>query len=132
MEIKVTQEQARVPVTVFHMEGDLDGASYEQLQTQAEQAIQSGTSFLLLDMAKVPYVGSAGIRAVNQIYNWLRELPDGEDEAALATGLRDGTFKSRRLKLANLSKQALKTFSTSGIDMFIEIHNDLRKALASF
>lgn len=132
MEIKVTEEQARVPVTVFHLEGDLAGDSYEQLESQARQAIQSGSRYLLLDMEGVPYISSAGIRAINQIFTWLRNQPDGEDEAAIPSGLRDGTFKSRRLKIANLSRQGLKTLSTAGIDMFLEIHNDLHQAIASF
>ncbi len=132
MEIKVSQEQGRVPVTVFHLEGDLAAESYEQLQAQARQAIDSGTRYLLLEMAKVPYVGSAGIRAINQIFAWMRSLPDGEDEAAIPSGLRDGTFKSRRLKLANLSRQAQKTLATAGIDMFLDIHSDLQSAIASF
>ena len=55
MEIKITQEQGRVPVTVLHLTGDLDGLSYEDLQTQAEQAIQSGAggndeTWLVLDL----------------------------------------------------------------------------------
>ncbi len=132
MQIVVTQEQGRVPVTIFHLEGDLAGESYQQLETQAQESIRAGTCYLLLDMAQVPYVGSAGIRAINQIFSWLRSLPDGEDEAAVPSGLRDGTFKSRRLKLVNLSRQAQKTLATAGIDMFIEIHNDLPKAIASF
>lgn len=132
MEIKVTQEQGRVPVTVFYLEGDLSGETYGQLEARAEQAIQAGTRYLLLDMAGVAYMGSAGIRAINQIFNWLRSLPDGEDEAAIPAGLKDGTFKSRRLKLANLSRQAQKTLSVTGIDMFLEFHNDLPQAIASF
>lgn len=132
MEIKVTQEQGRVPVTVFHLEGDLSGESYEQLETRADQAIKAGTRYLLLDMNGVAYMSSAGIRAINQIFDWLRSLPDGEDEAAIPAGLRDGTFKSRRLKLANLSRQVQKTLSVTGIDMFLEFHNDLPKAVASF
>ena len=132
MEIKVTQEQGRVPVTVFYLEGDLSGETYGQLEARAEQAIQAGTRYLLLDMAGVAYMGSAGIRAINQIFNWLRSLPDGEDEAAIPAGLKDGTFKSRRLKLANLSRQAQKSLSVTGIDMFLEFHNDLPQAIASF
>ncbi len=132
MEIKVTVETARVPVTVFHLSGDLASDTYEQLQACAKQAIADGTRYLLLDMEKVPYMGSAGIRAIYQIFTWLRELPDGEDEAALKTTLRDGSYKSRRLKLLNVPKQVEKTLATAGMDTFLETHNDLKKALASF
>jgi anti-anti-sigma regulatory factor len=132
MEINVIQEESRVPVTVFHLDGDLGSDSYEQLEDRAQQAISAGALYLLLDMTKVPYMSSAGIRAINQIFHWLRNLPDGEDEAALKTGLIDGTYKSRRLKLLNPSAQVQKTLATAGIDMYLEIHHDLRKAVASF
>jgi len=132
MDIQVTQEQGRVPVTVLHLKGDLSGETYEQLQTRAQQAIEGGAHYLLINMAGVAYMGSAGIRAINQIYNWLRSLPDGEDEAALAKGVRDGSYKSRRLKLVNLNQQAQKTLALTGIDMFLEFHTDLPKAIASF
>ncbi len=132
MEIKVTQENGRVPVTVFHLDGDLASDSYEQLEAQARQSIADGACYLLLDMTKVPYMSSAGIRAMNQIFNWLRNLPQGEDEAALKTGIRDGTYKSHRLKLLNPSSQVQKTMATAGIDMYIEIHHDLKTAVDSF
>jgi anti-anti-sigma regulatory factor len=132
MEIKTTVEQGRVPVTVFHLTGDLDGLSYEELQTQAEQLIQSGAGYILLDLANVHFMGSAGIRAINQIFSWLRALPDGENEAAMAKGVTDGTYKSHRLKLLNPSRQVVRTLSTAGIDMFLEIYTDLHKAITSF
>jgi hypothetical protein len=132
MDIKITREQGRVPVTVFHLTGDLDGLSYEDLQTQADQAIQSGAGYILIDLANVRFMSSAGIRVINQIFTSLRALPDGENEAAMAKGLMDGTFKSHRLKLLNPSKQVVKTLSTAGIDMFLEIHHDLQKAIESF
>ena len=132
MEIKTTHEQGRVPVIVFHLTGDLDGLSYEQLQAEADQAIQSGAGYILLDLANVRFMSSAGIRVINQIFSSLRALPDGENESAMAKGLMDGSYKSHRLKLLNPSRQVIKTLSTAGIDMFLETHTDLHKAIASF
>jgi hypothetical protein len=132
MEIKITEEQGRVPVTIFHLDGDLAADSYELLQARARQAIADGTCYLLLDMEKVSYMSSAGIRAIYQIFSWLRELPDGEDEAALKAGLLDGLYKSRRLKLLDVSKRVKESMATAGLDMYLEIHHDLKKALASF
>jgi anti-anti-sigma factor len=132
MEIKVSQALSTVPVTVIHLEGELDGSSYEAFEAQAEQLIGSGSRNLLIDMSKVTFLSSAGIRAINYIFNCLRKQEGGEDETLIAAGLRDGTYKSRRLKLSNLSKQAQKALSTAGIDMFLEMHSDLKKAIASF
>jgi hypothetical protein len=132
LEIMVTQKNGRVPVTVLHLDGDLASDSYELLETQAQQAINEGTGYMLLDMTKVPFMSSAGIRTIYEIFSWLRGLPDGEDEAALKTGLVDGTYKSRRLKLLNPSSQVQRTLATAGIDMYLEFHHDLTKAVASF
>ncbi len=132
MEIKVTQENGRVPVTVLHLNGDLDSSSYEQFEAQAQQAIANGTCYMLLDMTKVPFMSSAGIRAIYKIFTWLRNLPDGEDEERLKTGLRDGSYKSRRLKLLNISNPVQKALATAGMDMFLEIHHNEKEAVNSF
>jgi hypothetical protein len=41
-------------------------------------------------------------------------------------------YKSPRLKLVNPSPTVSHTLSLAGIDMFLEIHDDLQKAIASF
>ncbi len=132
MEIVVSQQQGQVPVTVFHITGDINTETFDQLQTQARQAIQSGTRFLLLDLEHVPYVSSYGIRAISQIFTWLRDSSHGEDDATVSKGLRDGTFKSPHLKLLKPSQQVFKVLSMAGVDMFLEIHTDLQQAVASF
>ncbi len=130
MEISVSQEQARVPVTVFHITGDIDAETSGQLESQVQQAIQAGTRFLLLDLSVVPYISSYGVRSISLIFNWLRDK--SEDDHALSHGLRDGKFKAHHLKLANPTPHVHNVLTTAGIDMFIEIHSDLKKAVASF
>lgn len=132
MEITVSQENGRVPVTVMHITGDIDAETYGQLEAQAQQAIQNGTHYLVLDMTKVPYVSSYGIRAISQIFTWLRDSVHGEDDSALSHGLRDGTFKSRHLKLAGAPQPVVKVLSMTGVDMFLESHKTVKEAIASF
>jgi anti-anti-sigma factor len=132
MEILVSHQQGRVPVTVFHVKGEINTETHEQLQTQAEQVIQTGTRHLVLDLAEVPYVSSYGIRAISQIFTWLRDASQGESAETVSKGMRDGTFKSSHLKLVTPSHQVLTVLTTAGIDMFLEIHSDLEQAVASF
>ncbi|MBI3243057.1 MAG: STAS domain-containing protein [Chloroflexi bacterium] len=132
MEITVSQKQGRVPVTVFHIKGDVDTTTYEQLQAQARQAFESGTRNLLLDLAEVPYVSSAGIRALNNMFNLLRADTPEESDEAIGKGLRDGTFKSPHLKLLNPTSRVTGVLSVAGVDMFLETHHDLQAAIASF
>ena len=132
MEITITQKQGKVPVTIFHIVGDIAADTSDLLEQQARQAIDSGTRHLLLDLADVPYVSSYGVRTISEIFTWLRNRDGGEDDDALSRGLNDGTFKSCCLKIANPSKRVREVLSVTGVDMFLEMYNSLDQAIASF
>jgi anti-anti-sigma factor len=132
MEITVSHEQGRVPVAVFHVEGDIDVTSYEQFQAAANDAIAAGTRYLLLDLAHVGYMSSAGLRAIQSIFTELRAGASAADDEAMRRGMRDGTYKSPNLKLLSPSPKVLQVLTMTGFDMFLEIHRDLKKAVASF
>lgn len=132
MEIIVSQRQGRVPVTVFHVKGDINTETYEQFQSQARQAIQTGTRHVALDLTEVSYVSSYGIRGISQVFTWLRDASQGEGAQALDRDLKDGKWKSPHLKLVNPSSQVRQVLTTTGVDMFLEIHGDLQHAIDSF
>ncbi len=132
MDIMVSQEQGRVPVTVFHIKGDIDANTYEQLENRAERAIAAGTKDMLLDLSEVGYVSSAGVRAINRIFNMLHTDASGAGRAALSKGLRDGTFKSPHLKLLNPSPAVMEVLSATGMDMFLDIRRNNQEALEAF
>ena len=132
MQLKMSTESGRVPVTVVHVEGNIDSASYEAFLAGVEAAIEGGARHVLIDLAHVPFVSSAGLRALNILLNRLRALtPDVSDEE-MHKGINEGTYKSPHLKLLNPSKETMTTLDSSGFDMFIEIFHDLKSAIASF
>ena len=132
MDITVSRQQGRVPVTVFHIQGDIDANTFDQLEAQARQSIQDGTRYLALDLSQVIYISSYGIRGISQIYTWLREAARDENDADVSRGVRDGSYKSPHLKLVNPSPAVVKVMSATGLDMFLEFHSDLQGAVASF
>lgn len=134
MEIKVSTDNGRVPVTVVHVDGNIDSASYQTFQSRVEELIKDGTQYILIDLTHAPYVSSAGFRALHQIFNRLRSVhPDSNlSEEAVKKGISAGTYKSPHLKLLNLSKETKTSFDMSGFDMFIETYDDRKKAIASF
>lgn len=132
MQLKVSTENARVPVTVVHVEGNIDSASYEAFLSGVEEAINAGARHVLIDLSKVPFVSSAGLRALNILLNRLRALtPDVSDEE-MRKGINDGSYKSPHLKLLNPSRETATTLDSSGFSMFIQEFHDLHTALASF
>ncbi|HTP01623.1 MAG TPA: STAS domain-containing protein [Anaerolineales bacterium] len=132
MQLKVTNETARVPVTVVHVDGNIDSASYESFLAGLEDAINGGARHILLDLSHVPFVSSAGLRALNIVLTRLRTLTPDVSDVEMRKGINDGTYKSPHLKLLNPSKETLTTMETSGFSMFIETFHDLKTALAAF
>ena len=130
MEISVSQEKARVPVTVFQLKGEL--SSEEPLASLAQDAYENGARYLLLDLTKVPYISSSGLRAIHQVYDLFRGPVSDESEQEVRQGIISGSYKSPNLKLLKPSKNALKALSVSGYDMFLEIHKKRADAIASF
>lgn len=132
MEIKVSTENGRVPVTVLHLDGNLDAASYKTFQDQAAELIKNGTRHILVDLSHAPFVSSAGLRALHEIFNQLRAAGGDIGEEEIRKGISAGSYKSPHLKLLNLSKEARLAFETAGFDMYIETFTDRQAAIHSF
>ncbi|HSB02808.1 MAG TPA: STAS domain-containing protein [Anaerolineales bacterium] len=134
MEIKVSTENGRVPVTVLHVDGNLDSSSYQNFQSMAKELIDKGARYILVDLAHAPFVSSAGLRALHTLFNELRSRdPDADlSEEQMKKGISAGTYKSPHLKLLNLSPATKAAFETSGFDMYIDTFTDRKAAIASF
>jgi anti-anti-sigma factor len=130
MEITVSQEQGRVPVTVFHIKGEISADVAPAFEAATAQAIQNGTRDLILDLAGVPFIGSFGIRSINKALVALYEangLTDDDARQVLRTGK-----KASYLKLLNPQPAVMKVLELTGLDLLLEMHKDLRETLASF
>ena len=134
MDIQVFKENGRVPVTVMHVDGNIDAQTYEQFQAKADELIDQGTQYLLIDLSHSPFMSSAGLRALHQIFNSLRahDTDNPISEQDVRRGISAGTYKSPHLKLLNLSKETRTAFELSGFDMFIQTFNNKEDAIASF
>lgn len=133
MEIKVSTATGRAPVTVAHVEGDVDASTADSFQATILSLIEGGARRILLDMEHVPFMSSAGLRALNQIFNKLREVnEDSVAEEEMKKGISAGTYKSPHLKLLHLSENTKVAFDTAGFDMYIETFTDRQAAINSF
>jgi anti-anti-sigma factor len=130
MEITVSQEQGRVPVTVFRIEGELTADTAAPFEAAVKAAIESGTRNLVLDLTDCGFIGSFGIRAINDALLAMYQA-NGLSDADVRKTLRSNT-KVRYLKLMNPNPQVMKVLETSGFDMLLEVHRDLAGSVASF
>lgn len=129
MQISITEENGGAPITVLKLQGDL--ASEEPLETVAREAFDRGARNMLIDLSGVPYISSAGLRALHAVYMMLRDA-DPADGAEAARGIARGTYKSPHLKLYKPSKNATKALGVAGYDMFLESFDSYQQALDAF
>lgn len=134
MEVKTFTENGRVPVTVMHVDGNLDSSTHDAFLAKANELIDGGTRYILIDLVHTKFITSAGFRAFNDLFNKLRSLhPDTNlSDEEVKKGINAGTYKSPHLKLLNLSNEARTVFEMAGFNLFIESYTDLKTAVASF
>jgi anti-anti-sigma factor len=131
MEITVTQEQNRVPVIVLHVAGKTDSESATVLQKKAMELINGGARYLIFDLSGVPYMSSAGLRVLQEVFNKLRALSSEESDKDIYRKIADGSYQLPYLKIVNPTAEVMEVLKMSGFDMLISIEKDLKKAMAS-
>jgi len=135
MEIDVTQEEGKVPVSVIHIKGDLDASSYLDLVNTAQKLYNAGVRSLLLDLSHLDFISSAGLASLHIVTKMFRgEKANPEDGW--------GTYKEIdreresglqvRVKLLNPSTEVDNVLDTVGFKQFFEVFTDLEKAVNSF
>ena len=132
MDIKVSQEQGNIPVTVFHIEGRINMGNTEELENLAQQYYQTGMRDLVLDLQEVPSLTSAALRTILSIYKMLSAPQGVSTEVGMDTENQAGPGNSKHFKLANPSEYVLKVLQTSGFNRYLEIYDNLADAVASF
>jgi hypothetical protein len=132
MRIITSRENSRESVTIFRIEGDIAAESSEELQQQANDAFEAGARNLLLELSKVNFISSSGLRAIHHIFLLFRSDSPEEGDNAVRKGLVAGTYYSPHLKLLNPTRSARQALTLAGYDLFLEIHTDLKQAIDSF
>lgn len=135
MEINVSQEMGKVPVSRIHIKGDLDASSYLDLVNTAQKLYNEGVRYLLLDLTDVAFISSAGLASLHIVTKIFR----GE-----ATSSKDswGSYKKigrerksgfqKNVKLFNPSADVDKVLDTVGFKQFLEIYQNLDEVVQSF
>ena len=118
LRISSEQMQADVPVTVFHLRGWLDAQSEEQLLEAARTSHDEGARYLLIDMSELDTLTSAGMRALQKVYQIFTPKEDH--------------FKVAHLKLCNAPPQIYNVLGITGFLHNIPMYESLDAALQSF
>ena len=119
-DLKIVSEevQGRVPVTVFHLRGWLDAQSEGQLLEEARKASDAGTQYVVIEMKDLDTLTSAGMRALQKVY---QVFTPKEDQ-----------FKVTHLKLCNAPAHIYNVLGVTGFLQHIPMYESLDDAVDSF
>jgi anti-anti-sigma factor len=136
MEITVSQEQGRAAVSVIRITGHLDGQTYQDLISKANEIVGAGVKNILLDLSDLIYISSAGLVSLHTIALMTRgeELPNPEQGWSTLKSMdsaRDGGLQ-KHLKLLNPRSEITKVLEMVGFSEFFEVFTDKQKAVDSF
>ena len=119
-DLRITTEetQAAVPVTIFRLRGWLDAQSEEQLLASLRTAHESGARYALIDMSDLDTLTSAGMRALQKVYQMYTP--------------KEERFKVAHLKLCNAPPQIYNILGITGFLQNIPMYESMDAALESF
>ncbi len=118
LKIMSEQVQANVPVTVFHLRGWLDAQGEEHLLESARVAHDGGAEYLLIDMSDLNTLTSAGMRALQKVYQMFTP--------------RDDHFKVAHLKLCNAPPPIYNVLGITGFLQNIPMYETKETTLKFF
>jgi anti-anti-sigma factor len=107
------QEREQNGITIFALKGKVDTEGAMDLDIALHAALAEGKTKLILDMAELRYINSAG----------LRSLADALTRAKEAQG---------DLKLVALNTRIRRVFEIVGFDNFFQMYDNLDEAMKTF
>ena len=118
LKISSEQVQADVPVTIFHLHGWLDAQSEPDLLEAARTTRDGGSEYLLIDMSDLNTLTSAGMRALQKVYQIFTPKED--------------QFKVAHLKMCNAPPPIYNVLGITGFLQNIPMYESRDAALESF
>ena len=136
MEIAVQEVQAKVPVTIMQLQGELDASNYLQVVARAKELYAAGSRHLLLDLSNLAFMASSGLVALHSIVLIMNgeEPPDPEYgwSAFRAAAKAAEGQPAVVCKVLNPQPSVDRTLEVSGFKTFLGVYTDLETALAAF
>ena len=136
MNLTVSTQQGRVPITVVQLDGKLDSNSFQRLIDETKKAYDAGSRDLVLDMTKLTYISSAGIVSLHSVAKLFRgeDMPDPEKgwNAIRAAEKDRAAGAQAHVKLCCVPPEVRSVLDVVGFSSFFEMYADLPTAVASF
>jgi len=137
LDITVESVEARVPLTVVALAGELDAANFSALVDQVAGLYASGTRHVLLDLAELRFMASSGLIALHSIVRLLHGEPIDDPEAgwqslhSLGHDAESGSTQTE-VQLSGVQPAVQRVLDRTGLSRMFVIHADRATAIAAF
>ncbi len=136
MQISLSKQNGRVPVTVLQLTGNLDASNYTDVIDKAQETYNEGARDLLIDLSKVPYISSAGLMSLHTIVLMFAGHPmqsneNGRPSFRSINPQRDSAGL-KHVKLLSPQMAVEQALDVVGLKQFLEIHAELESAIQSY
>ena len=125
-----------VPVTIIHLEGALDGSSYEELVATARAQVENGACRMVIDLERVPMLSKAGLTGLYMVGRMLEGAPVENLEGWAIMQQMQKDFEHGRsfssLHLAAPGEKIAQTLSASNFNRLVRILEAVDEAIAFF
>lgn len=137
LETTVEQVEARVPVTVIALDGELDASNFAFLVTEAQGLYSAGTRHLLLDLTDLRFMASSGLVALHSIVRILDgQTPDDAEGGwnalhAIGNDASGGSTQTA-VQLCGAQPGVQRVLDRTGLSRMFVTHPDRATAVAGF
>jgi anti-anti-sigma factor len=113
--VEISQANGRVPVTIFQLKERIHIGNFSELENAAKEAYENGTRNMVIDLSQTTTMTSIGLRALVVIHKVLAKNDN-----------------RKHLKIAGATTVIREIMQVTGISQFIEVHDTVDEAVASF
>lgn len=137
LETTVEQAEARVPVTIVALDGELDASNFEGLVDAVRGLYEAGTRHLLLDLSGLRFMASSGLVALHSIVRVMQGQPADDPESGwgslhtVGLDVEGGTVQTA-VRLSGAQPAVQRVLDRTGLTRLFEVHPDRAAALAAF
>ncbi|HEX6269962.1 MAG TPA: STAS domain-containing protein [Anaerolineales bacterium] len=131
MDIIISIEQAREPVAIMRITGNIDASNFAEVITKAQEAYDNPARNLIIDLSEVPYISSAGLVAIHKVALLYSGVPQ-KGEENIHPDLTHSSSARKHVKLLSPQPGVDQILETTGMKLFFKVFDDLESAIQSF
>ena len=135
LQTTVERVEARVPVTVVALDGELDASTYEHLIDDVRGLYQGGARKVVLDLSGLTYMASSGLIALHSIVQVMHgeQPPDLEGGWSAFHALGNAVEGGRQedVLLAGAQPAVTRVLERTGLDQLFSSYPDRASAIAA-